>query len=157
MKTTTSAIIMVAIMAAMLVSGCMETITTTESGTQTHNIATGKTIEDVDFYKDGLHFSGQSVYQDGDHVRTYCAVEGYWGGDHITGTMEAIGSGNGYYILHAKVDRYAGGLHVTGERTFNGFFGEDEWFYTLEAHDPNGVYKSGMYRGYGDSVEWIYD
>jgi len=151
MKQTNTILKIVAICvicAATMISGCMETTTSTEYGEVTHNYITNETVVDIDMYVEGLHVTGTEVLG----TSKNCNVDGYIDGNHVTGTMSQIGDGDPCYDWYMKVDYYQpDGYHVTGYGTLKGCGDDAEWYSVLTAAKDG--YKTQYKTGYADA-EW---
>lgn len=151
MKPISTILLTITILLAVALSGCMETTSTTEYGTQTHNMLTGETLLDADYYEHGMHITGSEVYVNGTMVRCNCKVDGRLLGDRATGTVEMNDGERLYYDLYLLDD----GSHITGT------IGDNESasdYYNLTMvidYCEDGMYITGGGTLYGDiSSEW---
>jgi len=133
-NTILKTVILCVICATTLMSGCVETTITDEYGTSTYNVLTEETVLDVDYYEDGLHFTGTAVHDGEEIVSANCNVDGYIDGNHVTGTMSVVGGEEKCYDLYMKVDTYqSNGFHVTGYGTFKGCGDDIGWYRCMTA------------------------
>jgi hypothetical protein len=100
MNTSLKIVVIVAICAATMMSGCLETTTETYRGTQTHDYVSKVTVTELDYYDQlGLHYTGREISRDGKVAQTNCNVNGNIEGLRVTGTMTQQGSNEPFMDL----------------------------------------------------------
>lgn len=110
-------IVVIVLLCTTLMSGCLEGTTETSRGTQTHDYISRVTTTDLDYYKNGLHYTGSETQRDGEVIRMSCRVSGNIEGLSVTGTLTQQGGGEPYIDLNvdgSKAGTLWGTNRVTG-------------------------------------------